>query len=62
MTGAPVYLDYQATTPIDPSVREAMTPFLREMFGNPHSSDHSFGRETALAIKGARASVAASNQ
>ena len=40
MTGAPVYLDYQATTPVDPSVREAMMPFLGEMFGNSHSNDH----------------------
>ena len=59
MTGAPVYLDYQATTPVDPSVREAMMPFLGDLFGNPHSSDHSFGWEAARAIKDARASVAA---
>ena len=59
MTGAPVYLDYQATTPVDPSVREAMLPFLGEVFGNPHSSDHRFGWEAARAITGARASVAA---
>lgn len=59
MTGEPVYLDYQATTPIDPSVREAMMPFLGDRFGNPHSSDHSFGWEAARAIKDARASVAA---
>ena len=59
MTGAPVYLDYQATTPVDPSVRKAMMPFLGDLFGNPHSSDHSFGWEAARAIKDARASVAA---
>ena len=59
MTGAPVYLDYQATTPVDPFVREAMLPFLGDLFGNPHSSDHSFGWEAARAIKDARASVAA---
>ena len=59
MTGAPVYLDYQATTPVDPSVREAMMPFLGDLFGNPHSSDHSFGWDAARAIKDARASVAA---
>ena len=58
MTGAPVYLDNQATTPIDPSVREAMMPFLGDLFGNPHSIDHSFGWEAARAIKIARASVA----
>ena len=59
MTGAPIYLDYQATTPIDPRAREAMMPFLGDLFGNPHSSDHSFGWEAARAIKHARASVAA---
>ena len=58
MTAAPVYLDYQATTPIDPEVREAMMPFLGDLFGNPHSSDHSFGWEAARAISDARASVA----
>ena len=59
MTGAPVYLDYQATTPLDPWAREAMLPFLGDLFGNTHSSDHSFGWEAARAIKDARASVAA---
>ena len=59
MTGAPVYLDYQATTPLDPRVREAMLPFLGDLFGNPHSNDHSFGWEAARAIKHARARVAA---
>ena len=59
MTGTPVYLDYQATTPLDPRAREAMLPFLGDRFGNPHSSDHRFGWEAARAIKEARASVAA---
>ena len=59
MTDKPVYLDYQATTPIDPEVRDAMMPFLGELFGNPHSSDHSFGREASRAIRDARARVAA---
>ena len=54
----PVYLDYQATTPIDPVVREAMMPFLGELFGNPHSNGHSFGWETSRAIRDARARVA----
>ena len=57
MNDAPVYLDYQATTPIDPAVRDVMLPFLGSLFGNPHSSDHSFGWETASAINDARASV-----
>ncbi len=58
MTGAPVYLDYQATTPIDPRAREAMTPFLGDLFGNPHSSDHGFGWAAARAVEDARTSVA----
>ena len=58
MTDMPVYLDYQATTPIDPVVREAMMPFLDELFGNPHSNDHSFGWEASRAVKDARARVA----
>lgn len=58
MTQKPVYLDYQASTPIDPLVREAMMPFLTEQFGNPHSSDHSFGWEASSAVRTARARVA----
>ena len=58
MTDTPVYLDYQATTPIDPVVREAMMPFLGDLFGNPHSNDHSFGWEASRAVKDARARVA----
>ena len=58
MTASPVYLDYQATTPIDPAVREAMLPFLHDQFGNPHSNDHSLGWQAAQAVKIARASVA----
>ena len=58
MTNKPVYLDYQATTPIDPVVLEAMMPFLGDQFGNPHSSDHSFGHEASNAIGHARAQVA----
>ena len=58
MTDAPVYLDYQATTPIDPAVREAMMPFLGDLFGNPHSNDHIFGREACNAIEHARKQIA----
>ena len=58
MTDTPVYLDYQATTPIDPAVREAMMPFLNDLFGNPHSSDHSFGHEASSAVRHARGQVA----
>jgi len=59
MKQRPVYLDYQATTPLDPRVRESMMPFLCESFGNPHSTDHVFGWEAAAAVRDARAKVAA---
>ncbi len=52
-----IYLDYNATTPVAPSVVEAMTPFLSEHFGNP-SSAHSRGRAAAEAIEDARMRVA----
>lgn len=54
----PIYLDYNATTPIAPEVFEAMAPFLREHFGNP-SSGHPYGRRAAEAVGQARAEVAA---
>ncbi len=53
----PVYLDNAATTPLDPAVFEAMTPFLRDLFGNP-SSTHGHGRQVRVAIEQARKSVA----
>jgi len=53
----PIYLDYNATTPIDPAVAAAMLPFLYGGFGNP-SSSHAFGAEARTAGEGARASVA----
>jgi cysteine desulfurase len=52
-----IYLDYAATTPVDPEVREAMLPYLGERFGNP-SSVHSFGQEVRRAIDRARDSIA----
>ncbi|MFN9801758.1 MAG: aminotransferase class V-fold PLP-dependent enzyme, partial [Bacteroidota bacterium] len=52
-----VYLDNAATTPLDPSVFEAMKPFLTEHFGNP-SSSHLFGRKSKSAIENARRSIA----
>lgn len=56
---ATIYADYQATTPLDPRVRERMAPFWRDSFGNPHSSDHAVGWQAHRAVEGAAASVAA---
>ena len=53
-----IYLDYNATTPIAPSVQETMLPFLREHYGNP-SSHHSLGRAGHEAVEDARVEVAA---
>jgi cysteine desulfurase len=58
MTTAPVYLDYNATTPVDAGVLDAMLPFLRGEFGNP-SSAHALGGSAHDAIEAARADVAA---
>lgn len=54
----PIYLDYQATTPIDERVFEAMLPYLKEKFGNPHSADHRFGWEAAAGVEVGRGQVA----
>lgn len=54
----PVYLDYQATTPTDPRVVEAMLPYFSVRFGNPHSRSHAFGREADDAVEAARRQVA----
>lgn len=53
----PIYLDYNATTPVDPEVIQAMEPFFREHFGNP-SSSHYYGAITRTAIEKARVQVA----
>jgi cysteine desulfurase len=53
-----VYLDHNATTPVDPRVLDAMLPFLRDEYGNP-SSLHWFGQRTRAAVEDARAQVAA---
>jgi cysteine desulfurase len=54
----PVYLDYQATTPLDPAARVAMTTYDAERFGNPHSSTHRHGWEAAAGVSVARDRVA----
>ncbi|MFB7496409.1 cysteine desulfurase family protein [Streptomyces sp. NPDC056161] len=57
LTGGPVYLDYNATTPVDPRVAAAMLPYLTDFFGNP-SSSHPFSQEPRRALAAARAQVA----
>ena len=55
----PIYLDYGATTPVDPRVVDAMVPWLREHFGNPASRSHAWGWEAEEAVEQARQHVAA---
>jgi cysteine desulfurase len=54
----PVYLDYSATTPVDPRVVDKMVPYLREHFGNPASRSHAYGWEAEQAVEEAREQVA----
>jgi cysteine desulfurase len=54
----PIYLDYSATTPVDPRVVDKMVPFLREQFGNPASRSHAYGWEAEKAVEEAREQVA----
>ncbi|MBT5570361.1 MAG: aminotransferase class V-fold PLP-dependent enzyme [Alphaproteobacteria bacterium] len=61
MSAAPtaIYLDHQATTPVDPRVLDAMMPWFSETFGNAHSEQHAWGRQAAEAVEDARAKVGA---
>jgi cysteine desulfurase len=54
----PVYLDYQATTPVDPRVLASMLPWFTEKFGNPSSITHAYGREAEAAVERARGQLA----
>jgi cysteine desulfurase len=55
--GNSIYLDYQATTPMDPRVKDVMEPFYGDVFANPHSTAHILGQKSAVAIEQARSLI-----
>lgn len=57
LRGAPLYLDMQSTTPMDPRVVDIMIPYMTEQFGNPHSRTHLYGWEADAAVEAARGQV-----
>eukprot|EP01026_Neomeris_dumetosa_P045575 TRINITY_DN385_c0_g1_i1.p1 TRINITY_DN385_c0_g1~~TRINITY_DN385_c0_g1_i1.p1 ORF type:complete len:478 (-),score=63.96 TRINITY_DN385_c0_g1_i1:379-1614(-) len=59
LRGVPLYMDMQATTPVDPRVIDAMLPYLTDQFGNPHSRTHMYGWESEGAVEVARGQIAA---
>ena len=56
--GNTIYLDHQATTPIDPHILAEMVPYFSDSFGNPHSSEHYIGWEAARAVEHAAERIA----
>ena len=56
--GRPIYLDFQATTPLDPRALDAMLPYMLGKYGNPHSKTHTYGWETEEAVEVARKHIA----
>ena len=59
MLHLPIYLDYSATTPVDPRVVDKMVPYLYDRFGNPASRSHAYGWDAEKAVEEAREQVAA---
>ncbi|KAL0343445.1 UNVERIFIED_CONTAM: Cysteine desulfurase, mitochondrial [Sesamum angustifolium] len=59
ISGRPLYLDMQATSPVDPRVLDAMLPYYVSRYGNPHSRTHLYGWESEQAVESARAQVSA---